>query len=204
MQIEIRADNTALITGYVNVAGRESRVLQDASGPFTEIVRPGVFGQAIQRNAVGLMFNHTESLGSTEDVLDLKEDNIGLYARALVHNAGIVEKARAGQLTGWSFGFFTNKDEWKTRDDGMRQRTLEDIDLVEVSILDMTPAYIATSIEMRGEKESLKEFRSISEKPEIVVQEKRDNPDPDPKPEPKEDKVDMADLKRQLEFIKIK
>ena len=205
MQIEIRADNTALITGYVNVAGRESRVLRDASGPFVEVVQPGTFQRALEKNPVGLMFNHRQALGSTEDVLELKEDNIGLYARALVHDADIVEKAKAGQLTGWSFGFFVDKDEWKTKEDGMRLRTLEDIDLAEVSILDMTPAYIATSIEMRGEQESLKEFRNISEPVNVIQPEERTEPAPEaPEPEKKEDVVDMADLKRQLEFIKLK
>lgn len=201
MQIEIRADNTALITGYVNVAGRESRVLRDASGPFVEVVQPGTFQRALNKSPVGLMFNHQKPLGSTDDVLELKEDNIGLYARALVHDADVVGKAKAGQLTGWSFGFYMNKDEWKTKDDGMRLRTLEDIDLAEVSILDMTPAYIATSIEMRGEQESLKEFRNTGEPVEVVI-EKRSEPEPDP--EPDKDVVNMADLKRQLEFIKIK
>ena len=205
MQIEIRADNTALITGYVNVAGRESRVLRDASGPFVEVVQPGTFQRALEKNPVGLMFNHRQALGSTEDVLELKEDNIGLYARALVHDSDIVEKAKAGQLTGWSFGFFVDKDEWKTKEDGMRLRTLEDIDLEEVSILDMTPAYIATSIEMRGEQESLKEFRNISEPVNVIQLEERTEPAPeDPEKEKKEDVVDMADLKRQLEFIKLK
>ena len=205
MQIEIRADNTALITGYVNVAGRESRVLRDASGPFVEVVQPGTFQRALEKNPVGLMFNHRQALGSTEDFLELKEDNIGLYARALVHDADIVEKAKAGQLTGWSFGFFVDKDEWKTKEDGMRLRTLEDIDLAEVSILDMTPAYIATSIEMRGEQESLKEFRNISEPVNVIQPEERTEPAPEaPEPEKKEDVVDMADLKRQLEFIKLK
>lgn len=205
MQIEIRADNTALITGYVNVAGRESRVLRDASGPFVEVVQPGTFQRALEKNPVGLMFNHRQALGSTEDVLELKEDNIGLYARALVHDSDIVEKAKAGQLTGWSFGFFVDKDEWKTKEDGMRLRTLEDIDLAEVSILDMTPAYIATSIEMRGEQESLKEFRNISEPVNVIQPEERTEPAPEaPEKEKKEDVVDMADLKRQLEFIKLK
>lgn len=201
MQIEIRADNTALITGYVNVAGRESRVLRDASGPFVEVVKPGTFTKALGKNPVGLMFNHVRSLGSTEDVLELKEDNIGLYARALVHDADIVSKAKAGELSGWSFGFFMNEDEWKTREDGMRVRTLDDIDLAEVSILDVTPAYIATSIEMRGEQESLKEFRNIGETVTVTVEQRAE---PEPEPEPQESKVDMADLKRQLEFIKLK
>ena len=202
MKIEIRADSTALITGYVNVAGRESRVLRDASGPFVEVVQPGTFRKALEKNPVGLMFNHRQALGSTEDVLELKEDNIGLYARALIHDADIVEKAKARELTGWSFGFFKKDDAWSTKEDGMRVRTLKDIDLAEVSILDKTPAYIATSIEMRGDQESLKEFRNAGELVEVVI-EKREEPK-EPEPEAEKDIVDMADLKRQLEFIKLK
>ena len=207
MKIEIRADNTALITGYVNVVDRESRVLRDASGPFVEVVQPGTFQRALEKNEVGLMFNHIKPLGSTEEALELKEDNIGLYARALVSDPDVIEKAKAGQLTGWSFGFFMNKDDWKTKEDGMRIRTLEDIDLAEVSILDMTPAYIATSIEMRGEQETLKEFRNNGEAVELIQPEERaEDPAPEP-PEPELEKapeVNMADLKRQLDFIKIK
>ena len=207
MKIEIRADNTALITGYVNVVDRESRVLRDASGPFVEVVQPGTFQRALEKNEVGLMFNHIKPLGSTEEALELKEDNIGLYARALVSDPDVIEKAKAGQLTGWSFGFFMNKDDWKTKEDGMRIRTLEDIDLAEVSILDMTPAYIATSIEMRGEQETLKEFRNNGEAVELIQPEERaEDPAPEP-PEPEPEKapeVNMADLKRQLDFIKIK
>lgn len=207
MKIEIRADNTALITGYVNVVDRESRVLRDASGPFVEVVQPGTFQRALEKNEVGLMFNHIKPLGSTEEALELKEDNIGLYARALVRDPDVIEKAKAGQLTGWSFGFFMNKDDWKTKEDGMRIRTLEDIDLAEVSILDMTPAYIATSIEMRGEQETLKEFRNNGEAVELIQPEERaEDPAPEtsePEPE-KAPEVNMADLKRQLDFIKIK
>lgn len=201
MKIELRADNTALITGYVNVVDRESRVLRDASGPFVEVVSPGVFQRALEKNAVGLMFDHVRPLGSTQDGLELNEDSIGLYARAVVSDPDVIEKAKAGQLTGWSFGFFMNKDTWKTKEDGMRLRTLEDIDLAEVSILDMTPAYIATSIEMRGEQESLKEIRSSGEPVEVIQPEPAPDPVIEPEPEPE---VNMADYKRQLEFIKIK
>ena len=189
MKIEIRADNTALITGYVNVVDRESRVLRDASGPFVEVVQPGTFQRALEKKEVGLMFNHVKPLGSTKEALELKEDNIGLYARALVSDLDVIEKAKAGKLTGWSFGFFKINDAWKTKEDGMRVRTLQDIDLAEVSILDMTPAYIATSIEMRGGEESLKEFRNVGDPVEITTEERE---------------VNMADLKRQLDFIKIK
>ena len=45
---------------------------------------------------------------------------------------------------------------------GIKRRFLEDIELLEVSILDNTknPAYIATSIETRDNKEVLREIRT--------------------------------------------
>jgi hypothetical protein len=58
---------------------------------------------------------------------------------------------------------------------------------------------------MRGEQESLKEFRNINEPVNVIQLEERTEPAPeDPEKEKKEDVVDMADLKRQLEFIKLK
>lgn len=179
MKVEIRSDNTALISGYVNVTERDSRPLRDAAGPFIEKVKQKTFQRALESaDAVGLMFNHRRSLGSTKDALTLKEDSIGLYAEAVINDPEVLEKARNKELRGWSFGFVCEKDNWGQREDGMRQRTLEEIRLEEVSILDCTPAYIATSIEMRGEEETLKECRLYEEDVETIVDET-----PEPAPE---------------------
>ena len=40
------------------------------------------------------------------------------------------------------------------------KRSIEELELLEVSILDMTPAYVATSIETRGENTAMIEMRS--------------------------------------------
>lgn len=197
MKVEIRADNTALITGYVNVVGRESRVLRDVSGDFVEVVKPNTFQRALDKaQSVGLMFDHARIIGSTDNVLELKEDNIGLYARAIVSDNEIIEKAKRNELRGWSFGFYINEngDQWSQNAEGMRLRTLTDIDLVEVSILDVTPAYVATSIEMRDGKNVLKEYRNYGEAVELT-----DNSKP-LEDEPK-DVVDMAHLKRKFEIL---
>ena len=91
IQVEIRANNTAVITGYVNVTGRESRVLRDVNGEFIELIKPGTFKHALEKSdSVGLMFNHKRPLGSTKDNLELYEDNIGLYARALVSDPEVI------------------------------------------------------------------------------------------------------------------
>lgn len=200
MKVEIRADNTALITGYVNVVGRLSRVLRDVSGSFVEMVKPTTFARALEAaKSVGLMFDHARIIGSTDNVLELKEDSIGLYAKAVVSDPEIIEKAKKNELRGWSFGFYINDsgEEWSQTSDGMRLRTLTDIELIEVSILDVTPAYIATSIEMRDGNNVLKEYRNADAVVEIT-----DNSEPPIKVESK-DTIDMALLKRKFETLKL-
>ena len=199
MKIQIRSDGSAIIEGYVNVVERKSRVLRDVAGDFIEIVRAGTFQRALEANQdVGLMFDHVRSLGSQADgVLELHEDAVGLHARALVNDAEVIDKARAGQLRGWSFGFRVLDDTWAEAD-GMRVRTLDDIDLREVSILDVTPAYIATSIEMRDDATSLLEFRMADEPLEVTEEPK---PEPDPEPE----QFINADLyRKKLDILKLK
>lgn len=164
MRIELRADSV-ILDGYVNVVQRESRLLPSPRGKFVEQIMPRTFERALLNNPeVDLLFNHDKSrkLGSTKQGnLDLREDNIGLRATATVYDKQVMEKAEKGELRGWSFGFNVLKDAWEQRSDGIQKRTVEEIHLAEVSILDVSPAYIATSIEQRGEDDSvLKETRS--------------------------------------------
>lgn len=197
MKIEIRSDGTARIEGYVNVVGRESRVLRDVSGQFVEIVAPKTFQRALEKtDKVGLMFNHRRDI--TPVSMDLHEDNIGLRAIVDINDAEIIDKAKAGKLTGWSFGFYVDADTWGERADGMRLRTLTDIDLIEVSILDCTPAYIATSVEMRGENEVLKEVRNVSEDVEVVEHPPLQDMTP---PEQTPDMDLLRQQKRKFEFL---
>lgn len=158
MRIELRSDSVVL-DGYVNVTSRESRVLPSPKGRFVEEIMPRTFERALMKtDTVDLLFNHDRSrkLGSTkEGNLELREDNVGLRATATITDSEVMEKARKGELRGWSFGFSVVKDSWKEREDGMQKRTVEDIELFEVSVLDKTPAYIATSIEARGQEDSV-------------------------------------------------
>lgn len=158
MRIELRSDSVVL-DGYVNVTQRESRILPSPRGRFVEEIVPRTFERALDKSdSVDLLFNHDKSrkLGSTgEGNLELREDNVGLRAIATVTDEDVMDKARKGELRGWSFGFAVLQDEWKTRDDGMQKRSVSEIELFEVSVLDKTPAYIATSIEARGESENI-------------------------------------------------
>lgn len=171
MRIELRSDSVVL-DGYVNVCSRESRVLPSPKGKFVEEIKPKTFERALQtEDSVDLLFNHDHNrkLGSTkEGNLELYEDNIGLRAIATITDKEVMEKARKKELRGWSFGFSALKDEWLPREDGLQKRIVEEIRLYEVSVLDKTPAYIATSIESRGDNESvLTETRTEEVEPRI-------------------------------------
>lgn len=163
MKIEVRGDQV-LLDGYVNAVGRESRVLPSPRGRFVEVVTPGTFEKALRSNPdVELLFNHdtNKKLGSTKaGNLELYEDSIGLRAIATVTDPEVIQKANAGKLKGWSFGFIAKKDAWETRENALQRREIEEMELIEVSILDKTPAYIATSIEARGEENFVSEVRN--------------------------------------------
>ena len=151
------------VRGYVNVVGRDSRVLRDKQGPYIEQITPGAFAKALASgDPVELRWDHRRTLGSTADggALTLREDNIGLLAEAVVTDADVIAAAERKELRGWSFGFVKRRDRWKTDEDGTRRRFVDELELREVSILDVTPAYIATSIETREDGEVLVEFRA--------------------------------------------
>ena len=187
MKIELR-NNGVHLEGYINAVGRESRVLHDLHGPFIEVIKPGTFAKSLeQRSDVGLMLNHKRSLEPTS--LELYEDNIGLRAKVDIDDPEVVELAEHNKLQGWSFGFVAKADTWDDSQ-GVRRRTIDELDLQEVSILSVTPAYIATSIEARDDDATVHEQRSIEQTFEV-----------DDKREP-HDLEQLNTYKQHFEFLK--
>ena len=167
MNIEVRNDSV-FISGYVNSVERWSKPirgnLRGMAQRFIEKIKAGVFKTALQRNkSVEVRLNHNPDrvLANTDNgTAVLEEDNIGLRAEVTITDPEVVEKARNHKLVGWSFGFYSNSDE-VAQEAAMATRTVTDMDLVEVSILDDTrsPAYYGTSIETRSENGSVLEIR---------------------------------------------
>ena len=155
MEIRVREDSVE-ITGYVNAIERNSKPLMSRVGQFIERICKGAFKRALRRNDdVKILLNHdwNRELGSTKKGnLELEEDNIGLKARATITDPEVIEKARNGDLVGWSFGF-TDRDVENTIERGIPTRAVKDLNLEEVSILDRTktPAYDGTLIMARAE-----------------------------------------------------
>lgn len=163
MQVRIN-DGSIEVSGYVNAVGRESRPLKDAEGYFTETITPGAFARALQRAGNRpMLLNHEGSrvLATEGEGMTLREDAVGLYACAEVSDTEVVEKARNRQLRGWSFGFRPLRQRMEERS-GVRHRVVDDMELLEVSLIDNTkvPAYAATSVFTRDDSPEA-EFRTM-------------------------------------------
>lgn len=161
MDIEIRADGTLHIEGYVNAVERDSRtVICPECGKCVEQIRAGAFGEALRAaKNVDILLNHDKErkLGSTsEGTLSLYEDSIGLRASADIRDADVISEARAGRLRGWSFGFKKLSSEIESRANTIPRRIVTSMALNEVSIIDdrYTPCYAGTSIELRADGET--------------------------------------------------
>ena len=216
MNILIRSDHVE-ISGYVNAVERPSKILHDRSGDFIETMKEGAFKKALARNDnVRVLLNHDKKrdLGGTKDGnLELEEDNIGLRARAKIYDKDVIDKARKGDLVGWSFGF-TDRDVDKTYDEkGLLHRAVKDLDLEEVSILDRTrtPAYKGTLIMARDDKNILLgeevEFENVAIQEETPKEEtpvKEDQQRQEEQNEPKQQEIveKNIDYSKAEEIIK--
>ncbi len=181
MKVEIRSNGTVHISGYVNAVERDSRVLPagmaaGATGNFIERIRAGAFARSLHRRPdVRLMFNHERDIGGVSGkTLTLREDAIGLHADADISDPEVVAAAKSNRLTGWSFGFCGERSEWEECNNALRRRTITELDLLEVSVLTKTPAYIGTSIECRGDGSDCVECRGVEDKQELIEDKQSD------------------------------
>ena len=200
MNINIRADDTVEIDGYVNAVERLSKPLTDRNGTFVERICKGAFKKALGRaDDVRILLNHNwdRDLGGLADKnLELNEDAIGLHARAIIKDADVVKKARNGDLVGWSFGF-KDRDVENGEEKGLALREVKDLDLYEVSLIDRTkiPAYDGTLVAVRTADES--QALNISDVVEVnvrVTEEKKE--------EPKPKEVDYTEYKKMISEMK--
>ena len=170
MEVRQLDDGSLHITGYVNITDKKSRVLKDNKGNlFVERVEPRCFKRALEKNNVDFLLNHDTSkkLGSIADGnLKLIEDNIGLKIEATVNNEEVRQAYENGGFSGFSYGFQKIRDNFRDWDNGIQLRTLQDIKLIEVSLLDSTktPAYFGSLVNVEHREESVmdKEIRAFS------------------------------------------
>lgn len=174
MKIRVYEDK-ATISGYVNVAERISKRLKENGIEFYERIKEGAFGDAVRRNNnIKILLNHDyqRELGNTMDNLTVYEDSIGLFAEAEITDKEVVQKARENKLSGWSFGFIPLKEDVNENYGNIPLRTVESLNLYEVSILDNDhiPAYNSMSLNVRDVGTDNIEIRSY-DKLNIQVEE---------------------------------
>ena len=169
MEIEIRADG-AHISGYVNVTGKRSRPVLTPRGKVVEEIEPRAFEEALARAGnIPLTRDHDPQAVLAETragTLRLREDAVGLYASAVVCDERTVAEARAGKIRGWSFGMYNVVDSVEERADDLPLRRVTGLDLDHVTlVVDKTPCYSATSVEVRAGAEFQLETRSLEDPP---------------------------------------
>ena len=201
MRVQVR-NGKVIIDGYVNAVERDSKVLYDNRGKFIEKIRAGTFQKALERtDNVDVLLDHEKDrkLADTKSgKAKIYEDSIGLRAIVEIDDSEVISKAKENKLRGWSFGFICNKEDRKLNESGIEERTVRDLDLFEVSIIDdrKTPAYIGTSIELRDDDVKVIEYRTdesveldIKEEPEVI---KEDNAK----------KIDYSEYEERLRKVK--
>lgn len=181
MKIIIRSDHVH-IEGYVNAVERLSKPITERLGTFRERVKAGTFRKALKRaEDIRILSNHewSKDLGGIRDGnLHLDEDAIGLRAEADIYDADVIEDAKAGNLVGWSFGFYPIESR-DTSEDGMPIKELIDIDLREVSLLNRKhiPAYDGTLVMVRDNEPKMVIGESMMADDVDVREESEENDD---------------------------
>lgn len=156
MKIEIRGDNMAEISGYVNVTEKKSRPVITPHGKVVEEIEPRAFAGAIERAGnVTLSVDHDDThifAETRNNTLTLTEDDIGLHADVQITDPDLIALARKGKIRGWSFGMYNVVDELEPRAEDLPLRKVKALDLDHVSlIVNKLPVYSATSVEVRAD-----------------------------------------------------
>lgn len=176
MKVELRADGTLHLSGYVNVPGKMSRPVITGKGQkVIEVIEERAFERALAKaDNVKMTKDHIAEAVLCETragTLKLKEDAIGLHVEADIKDEQTIAEACAGKLKGWSFGMRNIKDSIEERADKLPLRTVRDFDLDHITlVVNKTPVYAATSIEMRaGDETDEMECRAgVDEKAELI------------------------------------
>jgi len=154
--VEVREDGEKQPSKLVGYAALFDKPTELFPG-LTERVAPGAFTRTLEEGAdVRALVDHDPSkiIGRTKSgTLALQENRKGLKVAidAADTQAGrdILESVARGDVDQMSFGFRVVKESWEDLKDGSSVRTLEDVDLFDVSAVTF-PAYPDTKIAARS------------------------------------------------------
>lgn len=163
------------VSGLVNGAGSISEILINPSNgrKFRETISKGVFRDAINSaERIDFLAQHDKKqiLSTTDNnSLNLKETDNGLEMSAKITKTtwgqDTYRLISDGIIKGMSFGMRVLKDNWKMSSGNIPLRTINKIELFEVSAV-RNPAYKSSDIEARN----INEIRSV-DIPENILKE---------------------------------
>lgn len=144
------------ISGYINQTEQYSHVLGQRK-KFREKIQKGCFQRALEKATnINLLYEHNPKaiLSSTKGGhMTLEEDEVGLKVTAKIIPTSLGKDVhqliKAKVVNGCSFGFRMLKDSWKKASDGIFLRTIEELELFEVTICE-NGAYPQGMVSARG------------------------------------------------------
>lgn len=160
LPVEVREDSgSVIVEGYAAVFDQPTNI----GDVFTEVIARGAFKNALSRgDDTQFLINHggLPLARSTAGNLTMTEDDHGLKIRAVLDPTDpdvqrIIPKMRAKMLDQMSFAFQATGQRWDTPADGPDVRTVTDVVLFDVSIVNRG-AYPQTSIALRSRDEARK------------------------------------------------
>lgn len=130
-----------------------------------EVIEPRAFEKALGKvDNVPMTKDHNPDIVLAETrakTLELYEDAIGLHYDAIITDEQTITEARAGKIKGLSFGMKNITDTIEERADSLPLRRVSALDLDHITlVVNKTPVYAATSIEMRADEQSSVEYRA--------------------------------------------
>lgn len=192
MEIRKLEDGSIELFGYVNISERNSKLIHENGIRFREQIKKGAWKRAIERNDdIKLLLNHSwdKIYGSTNDNLRLYEDNIGARFSIRTANEKLIKHAENGDFKGLSFAFRCNDDEYLD-DKGYKLRYVKDMDVSEVSLLTVEPAYDGCLVEMRDKDGNVLETRDYK----IELEEEQEI----------REEQDFSIIEKEIEILKLK
>jgi HK97 family phage prohead protease len=143
-------DGRRAISGMTIVFGVESQDL----GGFTEVVHPRALDEALQRSDIRALYNHDPNfvLGRYPRTLQLELTPEGLryeVPEVPASRMDVYEAIQRGDVTGNSFAFTVQKDDYEVRDGRVIRHIREVSELFDVGPV-VYPAYRQTTVSTRA------------------------------------------------------
>jgi HK97 family phage prohead protease len=168
IDVELRAQTSTeetqrYIDGFGVVYGKEEEIFDS----YFETIEQGCFTKCFAQNPViYCFFNHSPDnlLGRTDGIppLELKDSSTGLFFSCPIPDTALgrdlIEQLNRKLVTGASFAFSVDKDEWTTDKDGNIHRSIQECTLYEVGPVTL-PAFKSTQVGLRDKESILREAR---------------------------------------------